>query len=154
MSHSRPARQARAYRPHVEVLEDRTLPSTFLVDHLADDTVGSELTGSLRYAITNAADNDHITFGVTGTINLTGALPDLTHSISIEGPGPDQLTVRRDTGGLYRILTVDSGTVIIAGLTLANGSVSLQNGGGIYNTGTLTVANCTLSGNFAFTGGG
>ena len=88
MSHSRPARQARAYRPRLEILEDRTLPSTFLVHHLADDTVGSELTGSLRYALTHAADNDHVTFGVTGTINLTGALPTLAHSISIEGPGP------------------------------------------------------------------
>jgi hypothetical protein len=52
MFHARPARRLRAYRPRLEVLEDRSLPSTFLVDHLADDTVGLGLTGSLRYAIT------------------------------------------------------------------------------------------------------
>jgi hypothetical protein len=87
MTSSRPARRVRAFRPRLEILEDRSLPSIYLVDHLADDTVGSGLTGSLRYAITNATDNDHITFGVTGTINLTGGLPGLAHSISIEGPG-------------------------------------------------------------------
>jgi hypothetical protein len=160
MFHARPARLVRACRPRLEVLEDRALPSTFLVDHLADDTMGSGLTGSLRYALTHAADNDHITFGVTGTINLTGALPNLTHSISIEGPGATQLTVRRDTGGSYGIFAVGSGaTVGISGLSITNGSVVY--GGGIYNVGTLTVSNCTISGNradviglFADKGGG
>src|SRR6516165_4663957 len=154
MSHSRPAHRVRAYRPCLEILEDRTLPSTFLVDHLADDTVGLELTGSLRYAITHAADNDHITFGVTGTINLSGALPNLTHSISIEGPGPDQLTVRRDDfAPSFRIFTVASGTTVnISGLTITKGffiGEGFLAGGGIENAGTLTVSNCTISGNQA-----
>ena len=82
MFHSRPARKVRAYRPHLEVLEDRTLLSTYLVDHLADDMVGTGTSGSLRYAITHAMDGDTITFGVTGTINLNGALPNLTHNFS------------------------------------------------------------------------
>ena len=63
----------RSTRPHLEVLEDRNLLSTVLVDHLADDTVGNGPSGSLRYCITNAVDGDDIQFGVTGTINLTGA---------------------------------------------------------------------------------
>jgi hypothetical protein len=154
MFHSRPARKVRAYRPRLEILEDRTLPSTFLVDHLADDTMGSGLTGSLRYALTQAADNDHITFGVTGTINLTGALPDLTHSISIDGPGASLMTVRRDTGGNYRIFTVAGATTVsISGLTITNGLVIEERfaaGGGIDNAGTLTVSNCTISGNIAW----
>ena len=75
MFHARPARKVRAYRPRLEVLESRTLLSTYLVDHLADDGVGSGLNGSLRYCITNAVDGDAINFGVTGTINLTSALP-------------------------------------------------------------------------------
>jgi hypothetical protein len=126
------------------------------VDHLADDTVGNGPSGSLRYCITNAVDGDDIQFGVTGTINLTGALPDLAHSISIEGPGAGLLTVRRDTGGNYRIFTVDSGTnVTIAGLTITNGSLSYpESGGGIDNSGTLTVSNSTISGNHATLQGG
>jgi hypothetical protein len=97
MFHSRPAREVRAYRPRLEVLEDRTLLSTYLVDHLADDMVGTGTSGSLRYAITNAVNGDTINFAVTGTISLTDWLPDLTHNISINGPGPDLLTV--DGGG-------------------------------------------------------
>jgi hypothetical protein len=137
------------------MLEGRNLLSTFTVDHLADDMVGNGLNGSLRYCITNATDGDDIQFGVTGTINLAGALPDLTHSISIEGPGPGQLTVRRDTGGsYYRIFTVDSGTTVgIAGLTISNGLVNQGAGGGISNSGTLTVDNASFSGNNASGGG-
>jgi hypothetical protein len=152
--------RAASFRPFVEMLEVRNLLSTFTVDHLADDMVGQGLFGSLRYCITNATDGDAITFGdgVTGTINLTGALPDLTHSIGIEGPGSDQLTVRRDTGGDYRVFNVDTGTtVVIAGMTISNGfshDFSTGYGGGIANRGTLTVSNSTVSGNSANDGGG
>ena len=48
MFHARPARKVRAYRPRLEVLEDRTLLSTYLVDHLADDLVGTGTSGRLR----------------------------------------------------------------------------------------------------------
>jgi hypothetical protein len=140
------------------MLEVRNLLSTFTVDHLADDMVGQGLYGSLRYCITNATDGDDITFGdgVTGTISLTGALPDLNHSISIEGPGPDQMMVRRDDNApSFRIFTVDSGPMVsIAGLTISNGAVS-SNGGGLANLrGTLTLTDCTVSGNSAGYGGG
>jgi hypothetical protein len=139
----------------LEVLESRNLLSTYLVDHLADDTVGSGLTGSLRHAITNAADNDHITFGLTGTINLTGALPTLAHSISIDGPGAAQLTVRHNTGGNYGIFTAGSGaTVSISGMSITNGRAQAF-GGGIFNDhGTLTVSDCSIDGNLALNSGG
>jgi hypothetical protein len=143
MFHSRPARKVRAYRPRLEVLESRTLLSTYLVDHLADDGVGTGTSGSLRYAITHAVDGDAINFGVTGTINLTGALPGLAHNIGINGPGANLLTVRRDTGGDYSIFTV-SAAVAISGLTIANG---YSDGGGIYNDGSLTLSNCTVTQN-------
>jgi hypothetical protein len=130
-----------SFRPRFEMLEERNLLSTYAVDHLADDMVGDGLNGSLRYCITNAVDGDHIQFGVNGTINLTGALPVLTHSISIDGPGANLLTVRRNTGGSYRIFSVASGTTVsISGLTVADGA-------GILNSGTLTLNNSTVSGN-------
>src|SRR5262249_12814565 len=119
---------------------------------------------SLRKAITEAnatPEADTIQFSVTGTINLTGALPYLSGNliygggIDIQGPGAGGLTVRGDSGG-YRIFAVPRGaTVGISGLTIANGASTLvDDGGGIYNEGTLTVSNCTLSGNSADQGAG
>jgi hypothetical protein len=158
MFRKRRSAKVRPYRPILQVLEARNLLSNYLVDHLADDTDGTGLNGSLRYCITNAVDGDTITFGVTGTVNLTGALPDLSHNISINGPGANLLTVRRDTGGEpfgYRIFTVARGaTVGISGLTIADGGGGDILGGGIYNVGHLAVSNCTISGNGALGGGG
>jgi hypothetical protein len=146
MFHSRPARKVRAYRPRLEVLESRTLLSTYLVDHLADDMIGTGLTGSLRYCITNAVDGDAINFGVAGTINLTGALPNLTHSIDIEGPGAGVVAV--NGSGFNSAFRVDAGrTVTISGLTITGGFATF--GGGIDNHGRLTVSNCTISHNLA-----
>src|SRR6516164_3525923 len=157
MSTSSRRNGGRTFRPRLEVLESRTLLSFAgcIVDRLTDTGAGSGLMGDLRYCITNVTDGDDIIFAVQGTINLTGALPDLTHSISIEGPGASSLTVQRDTGGDYRILTVARGaTVVLSGLTIANGSVPETLGGGILSEGSLTISNSTVRGNLAFTGGG
>src|SRR5258708_4960578 len=134
--HAKVPRRSRPHRLQLEVLEDRTLLSVYTVDRLTDTGAGSDLAGDLRYCITRATSGeDTITFGVTGTINLTKALPDLTKSVTIQGPGPDQLTVRRDTADQYRIFTVNTGAMVnLAGLTIANGRV--HDGGGIYNDGT------------------
>jgi hypothetical protein len=143
-------RKATSFRPSLELLEARNLLSTFTVDHLADDLVGTGLNGSLRYCISQANSSpgdDTITFAVTGTINLTGALPDLSSNIDLEGPGASSLTVRRDTGGDYRIFKVASGTtVVLAGLTITNGLDDVA-GGGILNDGTLTLNQATVSNN-------
>ena len=141
----------RKARHFLEILEDRTLLSVYTVDRLSDTGAGSGLTGDLRYCITHATSGqDTIQFSVNGTINLTGALPDLTRSVSIQGPGADRLMVRRNSGGDYRIFTtVLNTTISISGLTVANGRVTSANGGGILNQGTLTVSNSTVSGNTA-----
>jgi predicted outer membrane repeat protein len=134
----------------LEELEGRSLLSTFTVDRLTDGGEGSNLTGDLRYCITQATNDDTVEFSVSGTINLTGPLPDLTHNIIIHGTGADQLTVRRDTGGFYRIFTVANGAMIsVTGLTIADGTVNGDDGGGIRNSGTLVLDACTVSSNSA-----
>jgi hypothetical protein len=64
---------------------------------------------TLRAALQEAnalAGDEIINFSVTGTINLTGALPDITSNMNIDGPGSASLTVRRDTDrGRIRIAT-------------------------------------------------
>jgi len=106
--------------------------------------------GSLRQAIADSNDGDTIAFGVTGTITLTTGELLVTKSISIAGPGSDQLTL--DGNHASRIFLVGDGpTVTIAGLTITNGVANANsNGGGIINdSSTLTVRNCTISGNSA-----
>jgi CSLREA domain-containing protein len=115
------------------------------------------------FAANNDAGAETITFNSTVfaapgpyTTNLTGALPDLSTDMTIAGPGAKVLTVRRDTGGDYRIFFIPSGNVTIDGLTMRNGNGGLNAGGGINNlsSGTVNVTNSTISGNSAVTGGG
>ena len=146
--------------------------ATLTVNSLADGTPANDGQCTLREAILNANDqsgstdcaagsgNDAIRVGVTGTVQLSEALPNLFSDMSIEGPGADRFTVRRDTGGDYRIFTVTSGSVVsISGITISGGNVpgstSSSNGGGIYNDGgNLTITNSAISGNSASNRGG
>ncbi len=115
--------------------------------------------GSLRQALldanANGAGADTINITVNGTINLAGVLPDIASNLMINGPGANLLTVRRNTGGDYRIFQINSGvSVDLSGLTISNGSVPTSEGGGIRNSGVLTITNCAITGNLANGGGG
>lgn len=86
---------------------------------------------------------------LTGMINLTRALPDLSGNVTIAGPGPKQLEVRRTGTADYRIFTLAPGAnVTISGLKLTNGRS--DDGAGIQNErATLTLERCELSGNLS-----
>ena len=167
-------------------LEDRRLLSTFTVTSTLDD--GSA--GTLRWAVgqANSAGGaetiafDKTVFKTPQTITLTGTqleLSDTTGTETITGP---KAGVTVSGGGLSRVFQVDAGvTASISGLTITGGSepqtaaaavqlggtVTLTNctvsgnsaedfGGGLYNGfgGTTTLTNCTVSGNSAVDGGG
>src|SRR5205085_2238376 len=74
---------------------------------------------------------DFIEFSLpTGrTITLSSALPDLTSSIFVTGPGSASLTVQRSSAAgtpTFRIFTIAANTrVRLAGMTVANGRVSV-----------------------------
>src|SRR5438552_15608491 len=73
------------YRPRLEALEDRFLPSTLTVLSTADSGAGS-----LRAAIASAQDGDTIMFdhGLNGlAISVTSGELVIDKSLSIEGPG-------------------------------------------------------------------
>src|SRR6185295_7437250 len=56
------------------------------------------------------------------TINLSSSLPDLSTNLNVSGPGPNNLIVRRNTGGSYRIFNVTTaGVVSLSGMTISNG---------------------------------
>ena len=105
--------------------------------------------GSLRQAIADAHDGDTIKFGVTGTITLTTGELLVDKSITISGPGSDNLTV--DGNDFGRVFHVSNGvTATIAGLTITEWRRGW--GGGIHNDhATLVVDKCTVSGNHAGT---
>ena len=92
------------------------------------------------------------------TINLTSALPDITNSnLTINGPGKDKLTVRRNTGGFYRIFTFGNvvETASISGMTISNGFNTANDGGAISFTGkALNINACQFSNNTAAWSGG
>src|SRR5262249_26745068 len=159
--HSRPGRghlQHRRPRPRyvirLEELEDRTVPSTFLVENLADSGPGS-----LRQAIHDANATvspgpDEIVFaaGLTGTITLTSGQLDILDALVIDGPGAEALAV--SGSGQSRIFRIAPGvSAAIDDLTVTRGRA--DNGGGIWNQGgNLTLLRVVVSDNRAATGGG
>lgn len=111
--------------------------------------------GSLRDALAIANEGDTIdATGVSGTILLTSGELQITHSVVISGPEADQLAV--DGNAQSRVFYVGPGkTVFVSGLTIRNGNVTNDFGGGIFNDGgALTLSDCKVSDNSAGYGGG
>jgi len=107
--------------------------------------------GSLRQAIADICDNGTITFDGDYTITLASQLI-IDKNLAIYGAGH---TVTVSGNNSVRVFNISSGTVSLKGLTIINGkSSTTHGGGGIYNTGTLTVMNCSLSGNSSQQDGG
>lgn len=125
----------------------------YTVNATTDTGSGSGTSGDLRYVLTQAesTSDNVITFSVMGTITLTAALPAITQTTTITGPGANVLTI--SGGSAYQIFNITAGTVAISGLTIANGKTS-GDGAGIANAATLTVTNCFFSGGSAVHGAG
>ena len=133
----------------------QTVLATYTVTTINDVVDASDGVLSLREAIALANGNsggDTINFGVSGTINLASlgvfSLTD-TSQTTIDATG-QQITL---TGSTNRAFLINFGAVAsLTGLTLSGNSAAFG-GGGIFNGGTLTMSNSTLSGNSAALGG-
>ncbi len=124
--------------------------------------------GSLRDAVIQANANpgpDTITFGVTGTILVTGGQIAINGPLTISGPGADTLTVNGNASS--RIFSIFENVpdvcatpgvdfpVSISGLTITNGRRTVDSGGGaLYSEKTLTLTSVVVSNSRAKNGGG
>ncbi len=158
----------RSRRLRVESLEDRRMLATFTVTNLLDGavTAAGQLPGSLRQAIfdANAASGaDEIEFsGVSGQIALLYGELRITNELAINGPGRDLLTINPyDRSRIFNIdvpnTSSESFPVSINNLSLINGQLQFSGKGGAIqslSSGTLTLFNTNINGNYARDGGG
>src|SRR5438876_775780 len=146
------SRQAR--QPEQRINErGYAVPANIIVVTNTDDSGP----GSLRDALATANDGDIIAAtGISGTILLTSGELQITHAVTINGPGAGSLAV--DGNGTFRVFDNLTSGVSISGFSITNGSAPGDNGGGVFNEGgnsaTLRLSNCIVSGNSADFGGG
>ena len=112
-----------------------------------------------------------ITINVTGTIQLTAPLPEITNldglygitELAIIGTSAKNVTVNRSTGGNYRIFSIPGSLIpiqtTISGLTISNG-ISTVTGGGVYSlysdlslNGVVFTGNSSPNGSALYVGG-
>ena len=122
-----------------------------------DTAVDACSAGSGADTITVAAGTYTLRIAGAGeNANATGDL-DITDDLTISGAGAATTII--DGAALDRVLHILPGTTVeMSELTVRNGSRSASSsdhrGGGIFNDGTLTLTNSTVSGNTASFGGG
>ncbi len=164
-----------AYRPTLELLEDRLAPATLTVNSLADSTAASQL--SLRDAILAVdhgsysgpatgqvsgtfGSNDTILFqsGLNGTLSLNNTKGPLVISSNLTitaNPTLNPITISGGTKtGVFEVTS--PATATIAGLTITSGKDSTNLFGGIdvQAGGALTVNGCTFVSNQSTGAGG
>ncbi len=140
--------------------------ATITVDTLQDPGGAGEC--SLRSAVQAVYDqtavygcsagdgiNDQIVFesGLTGTLALNDGQIHLDASVSIVGPGSENLTI--DAQSASRVFVVANGANVgLSGVTLTEGYESY--GGALYliDNGVLSLSDCVVSGNYATGNGG
>src|SRR5262249_35679792 len=135
---SRVARTFR-YRPFLEPLEDRWVPSTFTVTNTGDNAGVNPApfagTGTLRQAIIDANATigaDTINFNIhrpaVQTINLNSALPALTAAVTIDGysqTGASANTLAVGNNAVLRI-ELNGGNAVSVGLTVKAANVTIR----------------------------
>ncbi len=121
-------------------------------------TCANSGTGSLPVVVAGASAGDTITFASglscppASPITLTSTIQ-ISQSLTITGPGASRMAVSGNHT-VTPVLNVTSGGVRISGITIEDGGPFSEEGGGIGNSGTLTLTDDTVSGNSADNGAG
>ncbi len=173
-----PQHQALALAITQALLCTSATAATITVDSLADNGVGCTLREAIAAANSDAAGGgcaagsgvDRVVFDpaiLPGTVTLNGSEIAITSSLTISGPGRDQLTV--SGGSQSRIFFIDDATtntssVTVEAITLRNGRAGYYNASGMYfvygaggalrNHEELTIRNSLIAGNGSYGRGG
>ncbi len=162
----------RRYRPELEILEDRTVPTVF---NIANGDVPG-LIAAINTANTNA-QADTINLAAGGMYQFSAAAAGTgglvaTPFIPLDGSAANSITINgngatlQNTGNSYRMFWITSGVLLANNLTIANASIppSCCGGAGMVvgtagtapanSTGTVNLANVTFTGNIANNAGG
>ena len=112
--------------------------------------------GSLRAALAAVANGDVINAtAVTGSITLATGQLLVSNSVTILGPGPANLAVNGNfpNASNHVFHVINAVTAVISGITMTNGNAVFFPAAGLWNDlSTLTLSNCTITGNLG--GGG
>jgi len=117
---------------------DRVHANTLVVDSAADDTIAGDAHVTLREAIIAANDDTTTDLGQTGAgidtiivpalggvIELQDALPAITSTIRIRGPGQHRLEIQGSNSfsESFNLLVIDGGDLLVSDLDFARGVV-------------------------------
>jgi hypothetical protein len=134
-----------------------TAATTWTVNTCNEGTSGSGTTGTLRFAIANAASGDTIDLtGLTcSSISLqTGALAISQDSLTLNGPGMNNLSINGSYNGAIEhdrvVLHSGTGTLDVNNLSIGFGYVytpaANANGGCIYSSGNVGLNHVSVYG--------
>jgi len=139
----------------------RPTPPPFPLSSITVINTGDSGPGSLRQILADAHDGDRIDFAPAldgQTITLTSADLMIDKNITINGPGPNTVTISGSFSyPSFRVFHVMPGhTATIQGLTITGGSVGFgEVGGGVWNDhATLTLSDCAVEFNASADAGG
>ncbi len=148
----------RGRQPRLEQLDDRIVPSAYLVNAPGDAGTGTGLAGDIRYAINqaNADAGSTITFDPAAGSTITLTQGELAIGVDMTINGTGALSILGSSGATSsRVFHVTSpmATVTISSLTIGGGTgsptpsaVRGNQGGGIFNSGALTLVEARVSG--------
>ncbi|NEO55449.1 MAG: DUF4347 domain-containing protein [Okeania sp. SIO3B5] len=165
-------KSALAFTPEVRASYPGVL-ANIVVDTTDDVVDDSDGVISLREAIIEANstpedDTIQLTAGATYNLTISGSDEDAAATgdldivagggeITVISEGEEQAVINAggETGINDRVFHVLEGAALqLENVEVTDGFVTRSNGGGIYNSGTLTINNSTISGNSANDGGG
>jgi hypothetical protein len=161
-----PTRKA---RPRLECLEDRAVPATFAVTTTLDEVNPGDGKRSLREAVSQAnkhAGTDAIVLpagvfrialaGANENANATGDL-DIHDAVTVRGAGAGLTIINgQQLDRVFDVFGTAPGSirVVLDGLTVCNGSVTVYGGGVLVGNANLVVRDSAVIGNRAALSGG